>query len=615
MCGISCFYGQGNKSNIIQDTITSLSRLEYRGYDSSGISFINSQGKITTRKSVGEIKNLKQTLTQEDSSNIAISHTRWATHGKPNEQNSHPHSGGGVSLVHNGIIENYQEIKTDLQNKGYTFSSQTDTEAVLWLTVDLAKTIKNKKDIIKELFLKLKGTFALAILFEDEKSLYGLKNSSPMVFGCKKDGTLATISSDVQALAGFVTHFTRLEDGEFVEIKSQNSFSFFSKDGVQLLKNTEEISISVSDIELNGYETFMEKEIFEETNCIRRILANYFDETKEEITFQGVNFDLTLFNSIHITSCGSSHYASVIAKYILNSVSSITVELSTASEFIYKKQDLSEQNVLYIFISQSGETADTLKALKRAREEKSQSSKILSVVNVPTSTIANLSDSIIECFCGPEISVAATKSYLSQVLCLTLVALKIANKQEVVKSQILQLPQSLESLLSSINKTDSTIDSISQKVCDAILQNQKIIFLGRDILFGICLEATLKMQELCYHPVMCFLSGELKHGPIAMIDEKTLTIFLSHSQILFEKTKSSIQEVLARSGRVFLVSDQATNMQNIEQEIILPFVSSSYFTLPFYYIIFIQLLCCKTSKLLGKNVDKPRGLAKSVTVE
>ncbi len=612
MCGI---VGIVSKNNVVTKVVEGLKKLEYRGYDSAGISIIKNS-EIHTVKKEGKIKNLEGAIVKNKNfdSNIAIGHTRWATHGKPSEENSHPHSSYNISVVHNGIIENYQDIKEKLTKIGVRFASQTDTEVIPHLISFYLERYEN--DIKKAVFSTLKdlrGAFALGIIFKDQPNLLiGAKKGSPLIIGFGKEENY--IASDYFALENFTNHFSYLADGDIVFVK-QNTVEIFDSKHELVSRKIEENTKKTKASSKGQYEHFMLKEIFEQPRVVQDSLNQYLDVKDQKINLPNFPFDLNEFDKITIVACGTSFYAAKAAKYLIESLVRINVDIDIASEFRYRDAIFTQKNLM-IFISQSGETADTIAALKFAKEN---NQKILSVVNVANSTMEHLSDGVIRTLAGAEIGVASTKAFTAQLMVLVLFAIKMAeikktispeNKKELI-TEIDQIPNYMDIILSA--KSLENIKSIAKYLS----KKQSIIYTGRGISYPIALEGALKLKELTYIPAQGIASGELKHGTIALIDKNTPVIVIAPNNKLFEKSASNVEEIVARDGKVILISDQEgiDRLQNIIfKSIALPKNNSIICEL-LLGAIPTQLIAYYTSLFKGNDVDQPRNLAKSVTVE
>ena len=593
MCGIVSVLSFDN--DISKKLIGALERLEYRGYDSAGIAFIDQDSNLQRIRAVGKIEELKK-LTNNISitANIGIAHTRWATHGNVTEKNAHPHISNGVAIVHNGIIENYQELKKNLLKENFKFESDTDTEVVAALIAFHIKTGENFEEAFKNAISELKGTFAIVAIYENQPDiLLGAKKGSPMAIGLSEDGKNYYIASDAIALSSLAENIIYLEEGDIVKIEKHNKLSYKIFDAAMHITKRDMVpnSVSLSDVSKNGYETFMLKEIFEESTIIRNIYNNF-------------NYDINIsnFNDISIIACGTSYYAGLLAKYWIEDIANIHVDVEIASEFRYRNPAVFPKT-LYIFISQSGETIDTLCAMRMVKD---MGMETLALVNVETSSIAREADYMIKLLAGVEIGVASTKAFVAQAFSLLLLCIK---KQEF-KIDL------LEKLINSILNNKYQFAKIAEKIKDS----RSFFYIGRGVNYPIALEGALKIKELSYVSAEGYPAGEIKHGPIAIIDEKVYTIALAPLDKYFEKTISNTQEILARNGKIILITTENArnhihgldNNENVDC-VFIPNSGDPYTTFPL--ITAIHLLAYYTSKSKGYDVDKPRNLAKSVTVE
>lgn len=593
MCGIVSVLSFDN--DISKKLIGALERLEYRGYDSAGIAFIDQDPKLQRIRAIGKIEELKK-LTNNVSitANIGIAHTRWATHGNVTEKNAHPHISNGVAIVHNGIIENYQELKKKLLKENFKFESDTDTEVVAALIAFHIKTGENFEEAFKNAISELKGTFAIVAIYENQPDiLLGAKKGSPMAIGLSEDGKSYYIASDAIALSSLAENIIYLEEGDIVKIEKHNKLSYTIFDAAMHITKRDMVpnSVSLSDVSKNGYETFMLKEIFEEATIIRNIYNNF-------------NYDINIsnFNNISIIACGTSYYSGLLAKYWIEDIANIHVDVEIASEFRYRNPAVFPKT-LYIFISQSGETIDTLCAMRMVKD---MGMETLALVNVETSSIAREADHMIKLLAGVEIGVASTKAFVAQAFSLLLLCIK---KQEF-KIDL------LEKLINSILNNKYQFAKIAEKIKDS----RSFFYIGRGVNYPIALEGALKIKELSYVSAEGYPAGEIKHGPIAIIDEKVYTIALAPLDKYFEKTISNTQEILARNGKIILITTENArnhihgldNNENVDC-VFIPNSDDPYTTFPL--ITAIHLLAYYTSKSKGYDVDKPRNLAKSVTVE
>ena len=612
MCGI---FGIVSNGNVVDKLIGGLKSLEYRGYDSAGIAIIkNNQLEII--KKVGKVSELEKAIPSGFESNIGIVHSRWATHGKPSEINAHPHNScdGLVSVVHNGIIENYIELKKELIKLGYNFKSETDTEVISNLISYYLKTEKDNIKAFEKAIKKLKGSFGLAVIFaNDNKNLYCARRGSPLLLGIGKNENY--VSSGLSAFTGLTNKIITLEEDEFAII-SNNDYRIFDKNGQKITKNIETISIDNINVDKGNFEHFMLKEIYEAPKVLNQTIKEYIDIKNKKLLFPHFNFDLKNIKKINIISCGTSYYASFIAKYFIEDIAKIRVDIDIASEFRYKNPILSNDEIS-MFISQSGETADTIGALKLCREN---GQKIISVVNVLQSNIAYNSDIVLKTLAGTEVGVASTKALIGQLAVLYIFALEIAiskntineNEYEQYINDLLELPNIIENFLKE-NDNIKNIKSIAKIVKD----NNFFMFIGRNIYYPIALEGALKLKEISYIPCEGIAAGELKHGPIALIDKNTYIFAINPTSSLFEKTLSNIEEIVAREGKIILISDEKgiKELSGKITESIEIKANNNKMMSAIECLIPIQLIAYYIALERGNNIDKPRNLAKSVTVE
>lgn len=612
MCGI---FGIVSNGNVVDKLIGGLKSLEYRGYDSAGIAIIkNNQLEII--KKVGKVSELEKAIPSGFESNIGIVHSRWATHGKPSEINAHPHNScdGLVSVVHNGIIENYIELKKELIKLGYNFKSETDTEVISNLISYYLKTEKDNIKAFEKAIKKLKGSFGLAVIFaNDNKNLYCARRGSPLLLGIGKNENY--VSSGLSAFTGLTNKIITLEEDEFAII-SNNDYRIFDKNGQKITKNIETISIDNINVDKGNFEHFMLKEIYEAPKVLNQTIKEYIDIKNKKLLFPHFNFDLKNIKKINIISCGTSYYASFIAKYFIEDIAKIRVDIDIASEFRYKNPILSNDEIS-MFISQSGETADTIGALKLCREN---GQKIISVVNVLQSNIAYNSDIVLKTLAGTEVGVASTKALIGQLAVLYIFALEIAISKNTINEKeyeqyindLLELPNIIENFLKE-NDNIKNIKSIAKIVKD----NNFFMFIGRNIYYPIALEGALKLKEISYIPCEGIAAGELKHGPIALIDKNTYIFAINPTSSLFEKTLSNIEEIVAREGKIILISDEKgiKELSGKITESIEIKANNNKMMSAIECLIPIQLIAYYIALERGNNIDKPRNLAKSVTVE
>ena len=610
MCGIVGYIGQNKKA--IPFLLQGLEKLEYRGYDSSGIAILD-QNKIKIVKKQGRLKVIKDILKgkEELNSHLGIGHTRWATHGNPSDVNAHPHlsKSGKISVVHNGIIENYINLKKDLSEKGYEFKSDTDTEVVAQLldslyNGDIFETIKKTVKI-------LEGSFALGIICSDyPDTLFAVKKDSPLIIGLGENENY--IASDIPAVLSKTRKICRLKEKQIAILKN-SSINIFDFNGNKSETEISEINWNVNAAEKLGYDHFMIKEIMEQPEVLNATISPRLKDYK--IKLDNLNFNeeyLKDLNKISIVACGSAYHVGCIAKYFMEELIRKPVEVELASEFRYRSP-IVDKNTLVIIISQSGETADSLAAL---REAKKLGARVLSIVNVVGSSIANESDDVLYTWAGPEIAVATTKAYSTQLSLMYLIALYISktlgkitdNKYQEFIKNIELIPEKITDIL----KKSASIQEIAKKY----YQKEKIFFIGRTLDYAVCMEGSLKLKEISYIHSEAYAAGELKHGTISLIDDKTLVIALATQDELFDKTISNIREVKSRGATILIVTteDKADKISEIADDVIyipkiLNILSPSLSVVP------MQLLSYYIAKFRGCDIDKPRNLAKSVTVE
>ena len=613
MCGIIGYIGTKKASPIL---INGLLRLEYRGYDSAGISTIEKNG-LSVMKDKGRVKNLYDLDGIDDLvGTIGIAHTRWATHGKPSKENSHPHldNSNSFAVVHNGIIENYNDLRKFLGDNGYIFHSQTDTEVIPNL-IHYYYSKDDKNDELKLLRAvqktckDLKGSFAIQVLSKDmPDNMIVVRKDSPLVIG-KGDGE-NYISSDIPAILSFTKDFYLLNDYEFA-VLSRDKIIFYDIDLNKITKRVKCIDWSANAADKNGFEDYMLKEIFEQPNAIRETIGSRLPEN-EPCNFEDLNFTkefLSKFNKMYIVACGTAMHAGLSGKIAIEQLCNIPVTVDIASEFRYRNPIIDE-NTLCIYISQSGETADTIAALKLS---KSKGATTLAISNVIGSSITREADYSIYTHAGPEIAVASTKAYTSQVVLLNILALYFAEileststtKIAKLKKEILSLPSKIEETLKSSNQI--------KKFAKKIYQEKDMFFLGRGNDYNTALEASLKLKEISYIHSEAYAAGELKHGPIALIENGITVISIITNEQLVEKTISNIQEVITRGAKTLVVTNKSLPSNNIDTIIDIP--DTHEFLSPIVSIVPLQLLSYFISKEKGLDVDKPRNLAKSVTVE
>lgn len=605
MCGIVGFVGHNKKANEV--LISGLKALEYRGYDSAGVAILQ-DGIVKIVKTKGKVLRLKEKLQQKQivPSSLGIAHTRWATHGIPNENNAHPHHQGNVTLVHNGIIENYHDIKEELINEGYVFSSETDSEVAVAYIDYMYQQENDKLNALVKANQRFRGSFAFGILFDDDlETLYAMRRHSPLILA--KDKENHYIASDVPAILKYTKEYILLQEDE-IAVLNNEEISIYNLNKEKRDYPIEVATMDLVDIQKDGYEHFMLKEIHEEPKVVKETLHKYFNENIEDLVN---NFPpLKKYKQIHIVACGSAMYAGMIAKSLIETKARIKVEVDVASEYRYKNPILTS-DTLVILISQSGETADTLAALHLVKE---QGIDTLAIVNVVGSSIAREAKHVIYTLAGPEIAVATTKAYCTQVSVLSLIALTLSHihgylkesEFSKIKKEIKHLPTILEHLLQGVEYVQAG---------KLISRFNNVFFLGRGLDYALCMEASLKLKEISYIHSEAYAAGELKHGTISLIEKGTPIIAMATDEHLYEKTISNIKEVKARGANVILIcrDDFMGNDDFYDYRITVPKVDLLLQAI--VTIIPLQLLAYQIANLRGCEIDQPRNLAKSVTVE
>jgi glucosamine--fructose-6-phosphate aminotransferase (isomerizing) len=602
MCGIVGIVGV---CPVASRLLHALEKLEYRGYDSAGIAVLH-EGKLDRLRAEGKLINLKEKYVSQPLDGVTgIGHTRWATHGKPSESNAHPQANGKVSLVHNGIIENHAELREALLKKGYVFESETDTEVVAHLIASYLQTNVSPEQAVSQALKKLKGAFALAILFEGHPDflVVARQGGSPLAIGYGKDEMY--VGSDAIALVSLTQDICYLEDGDWA-ILTPKSVSIFDKEDRPVQRNIKRSHVSESAVTKGTYSHFMLKEIHEQPHVLEATFNAY---VKEKIpAFPPLPWKS--FSRLTISACGTAYYAGLIAKYWFEKFARLPVEIDVASEFRYRTPPLPAQG-LSILISQSGETIDTLAALEYMR---SQDQTILSIVNVPESSISRVSDISFLTYAGPEIGVASTKAFTTQLMVLALLALDAAHKRGYLTDEALAKACHELSCLPAFCKDVLAQDANIRAIAKSLVNVKDVLFLGRGISFPIALEGALKLKEISYIHAEAYPAGELKHGPIALLEPSVPVIVVAPFDDLFEKTASNIQEVSARGAPVIALTD-AKGAEHLSSLNCLILPETTTLTAPFVYTVPLQLLAYHTALLKGTDVDQPRNLAKSVTVE
>ena len=605
MCGI---IGIASNKPVSTNIIESLKRLEYRGYDSAGLATLYNN-EIQEKKCTGRVEKLEKILFKTPAlGTIGIGHVRWATHGVPNEVNAHPHSSEVVSVVHNGIIENSDELKKDLEKKGVKFKSQTDTEVItLLLTEEIKKETPIKS--VQKTLKKLKGSFALGIIFKNfENLIIGARRGSPLAVGYAKDENY--LGSDSYALKSMTNKISYLNDGDIC-VLTKNSVEFYNLDEKKINKKVFLLSDDKNLAEKGDYKNFMSKEIFEQPTTVKNGINEYIDRIKKDINLYNFPIDPKSIEKIVLIACGTAFHSCLVAKYWFEETTNLEVEIDVASEFRYRKIKFNKKN-LYVFVSQSGETADTAAALQLCKDNKV---KTCSIVNVIESSIARNSDWVLPLHTGPEIAVASTKAFLGQMLILYILCLKISfMRNEIKKEEYIKKINNLIKLPTTIDEVLKLEDQI-QLVAKDIHKSKGAMFLGRGTSFPIALEGALKLKELTYLHAEGYPAGEMKHGPLALIEDGLPVIVIAPRDKYFEKTFSNTQEVIARGGKVLLITDKHDMVinENIRFKFDVPFIEDSLS--PFILTIPLQLLAYHVALLKKFDIDKPRNLAKSVTVE
>ncbi len=607
MCGIVGILG---REPVALRLVEALRRLEYRGYDSAGIAVLEG-GEIRRVRAAGKLRNLVEKLSREDlSSTIGIGHTRWATHGGPSEHNAHPHVAGRVAIVHNGIIENYKELRAHLQARGITPVSDTDTEIVAHLIDLKLEEGAGPKEAVLAVLEELRGAFAFAIIFAGHDNLMiGARRGSPLAVG-HGEGEMM-LGSDAIALAPFTSRITYLEDGDVVFL-TREGFEILDEERRHVIRPVQFTQAASLLVDKGGYRHFMAKEIHEQPDVIGHTMAEYLDFGEGRVRIPGLPVDLAALDRMTITACGTAFYAGLVGKYWIEQLARLPVEVDIASEFRYREAPLAEGG-LSLVISQSGETADTLAALRYC---KACGQKVAAVVNVPESTIARESDAVLRTFAGPEIGVASTKAFTCQLVVMAAFAIAVARARGRIdderEAELVRAMQQLPRLVVQALEHEERIAEVAQELAHA----QDILYLGRGINFPLAMEGALKFKEISYIHAEGYAAGELKHGPIALIDETVPVVVIAPRDALFEKTVSNMEEVLARGAKVVLITDEAGAAEHgakTFQTITVP--AADPFIAPVLYAIPVQLLAYHAAVFLGTDVDQPRNLAKSVTVE
>ncbi|MGD0419816.1 MAG: glutamine--fructose-6-phosphate transaminase (isomerizing) [Xanthobacteraceae bacterium] len=608
MCGIIGIIGHEPVAPLLIDA---LKRLEYRGYDSAGVATLE-HGVLARRRAEGKLKNLEQRLAREPlAGTIGIGHTRWATHGRPTENNAHPHATDRLAVVHNGIIENFAELRRELESKGAKFATETDTEVIAHLVSEELKRGRSPVEAVNASLPRLRGAFALAFLFAGEENLLiGARKGSPLAVGFGDDAMY--IGSDAIALAPFTDTVSYLEDGDWVVVSDKGA-EVHDANGNSVHRAVLKSQASVMLIDKGNHRHFMAKEIHEQPEVVGHTLAHYLDMVAERVDLpMALPFDFRALKRVSIAACGTAYYAGMVARYWFERLAHLPVEVDIASEFRYRESPL-DPGALSIFISQSGETADTLASLRYAREHKQH---VLSVVNVPNSTIARESDIVMPTLAGPEIGVASTKAFTCQLAALVTLAiaagrargvLSAADEKRLVRA-LIEVPRHLTEALA--------LEPQIEQLARDLAKSRDVLYLGRGTSYPIALEGALKLKEISYIHAEGYAAGELKHGPIALVDEAMPVVVIAPYDQVFEKTVSNMQEVAARGGRLILMTDAKGAAVAADQSLMTLTLPTMPATVgPLVYAVPVQLIAYHAAVALGTDVDQPRNLAKSVTVE
>ncbi len=607
MCGIIGIVG---KAAVAGRLVDGLRRMEYRGYDSAGICTLDG-GQLVRRRAEGKLANLVFELERNPApGDVGIAHTRWATHGAPTAHNAHPHATGEVALVHNGIIENFKPLREELLARGRVFESETDTEIVAHLVSELVEAGQSPEQAVSAVLPRLRGAFALAIAFRaNPDMLIGARLGSPLVVGYGDGETY--LGSDALALAPLTQRIAYLDEGDWVVV-TRDGATIYDKDNQVVEREITTSGASAAAIEKGNYRHFMQKEIFEQPTVVAQTLRSYLRPVEQQVALPQIDFDISAIERVTIVACGTSYYAGMVAKYWFEQFARVPVDIDYASEFRYREPVLAPGG-LALFISQSGETADTLAALRHCKAE---GQTIAVVVNVPTSSMAREADLLLPTHAGPEIGVASTKAFTCQLAVLAALAAHFAvRKGRIDRAQEAEIVRHLLEAPACLNAALDHDDEIAA-MAHLIAPARDVLYLGRGPDFPLALEGALKLKEISYIHAEGYASGEMKHGPIALIDEAVPVIVLAPSGPLFEKTVSNMQEVRARGGKIVLISDKAGLAEagegclaTIEMPKVHPLIA------PLVYAVPVQLLAYHTACVKGTDVDQPRNLAKSVTVE
>lgn len=612
MCGI---VGGVAERCVTEILIEGLKRLEYRGYDSAGVALLNNQ-QILRERRVGKVINLADAVAEHQLTGaIGIAHTRWATHGKPTENNAHPHMSGKVAVVHNGIIENYQELKDDLQALGYVFTSQTDTEVVAHLVAEALKSTDSLLDAVETVVPQLKGAYALGIIHSDyPDELITVREGSPLVIGVGIGENF--ISSDQLALLPVTNRFMYLEEGDIARL-TRTSIEVFAN-GERVERPVRELDATVSSASKGEYKHYMLKEIYEQPEAIKQTISQALDGNSLRDDFlKNADADFNKIQSVQIIACGTSYHSGMIAKYWFEQLIGVPCQVEIASEFRYRTPVIVE-NTLYICISQSGETADTLAALRETQKRAKANNidiQTLTICNVATSSMVRETDHHLLTLAGPEIGVASTKAFTTQLAALMLLILKIGQVKQRINPALLEeitreLWHSPKVILDTL-KHDPEILRLSE----LFVEKNHCLFLGRGTNYPIALEGALKLKEISYIHAEGYAAGELKHGPLALVDSEMPIVILAPNDEMLDKLKSNMEEVQARGGELFVFADENSGINEKDRQHVVHIPAVNEWLAPIVYSVPVQLLSYHVAVLRGTDVDQPRNLAKSVTVE
>jgi glucosamine--fructose-6-phosphate aminotransferase (isomerizing) len=607
MCGIVGILGTGP---VAEQIVDALKRLEYRGYDSAGIATLEA-GRLTRRRAEGKLRNLETRLSQSPLSGaIGIGHTRWATHGKPSEANAHPHASERLAVVHNGIIENFKSLREELSAKGHKFETETDSEVAAFLVTDELARGKSPIQAVAAALPRMRGAYALAYLFDGEDNLLiGARQGAPLAVGYG-DGEMY-LGSDALALAPFTDLIAYLEEGDWVVLTRQGA-TFYDATGKTVTRRKVRSHAGSLLIEKGNYRHFMAKEIHEQPEVVGHTLAHYIDMGEQRVRPFAWPVDPAQLSRITICACGTAYMAGLIGKYWIERFARLPVEIDVASEYRYREAPV-DPSGMTIVISQSGETADTLASLRYAKEG---GSKIVGIVNVPSSSISRLADSLAPTLAGPEIGVASTKAFTCQLAVMAAIAINLGQSRGTLDQQsaaalvgeLIAVP----GLLAQALKLEPAVEAIAHSLAKA----RDVLYLGRGPAYPLALEGALKLKELSYIHAEGYAAGELKHGPIALIDEAMPVIVIAPRDPVFEKTVSNMQEVAARGGRIILIGDKtAADEASVGLAHFLPMPEMGHEFAPIVYAAIVQMIAYHTAVIMGKDADQPRNLAKSVTVE